>query len=134
SDFPLMNSGGFPQSLRGPGDAFVAAILPNGALTFSTYLGGTKYDQGNGIAVDINGNFYVSGFTDSTDFPTKNAFQAANGGGFDFFIRNVLPHGSDFVFSTYYGGGGNEGGIGEFPNVAPSGGIVPSGGIALDGS
>ncbi len=54
-------------------NAFVSEIASNGAaLVFSTYLGGTNFDEGLGIAVDGNANIYVTGFTGSTNFPTYN--------------------------------------------------------------
>jgi hypothetical protein len=55
-------------------NAFIAKISPGGTnLAFSTYFGGTNYDEGRGIAVDTNGSVYVTGFTASTNFPTTNA-------------------------------------------------------------
>ena len=68
----------------GGGDAFVTEVKADGsALVYSTYLGGNSYDEGYGIAVDSNGNAYITGPTSSTDFPTLNAFQSVNhlGGG-----------------------------------------------------
>ena len=61
----------------------MAKLNPTGtALVYSTYLGGTGYDQGNGIAVDTAGNAYVTGITASTNFPTTaGAFQTTSGGG-----------------------------------------------------
>ena len=70
-------------------DAFVTKLNPTGtALVYSTYLGGTGDDGGNGIAVDTAGNAYVTGITDSTDFPTTaGAFQTTYGGGdYDAFV------------------------------------------------
>ena len=61
-------------------DAFVTKLNAAGsALIYSTYLGGSSVDRGLGIAVDASGNAYVTGFTDSTDFPTVNPFQATKG-------------------------------------------------------
>ena len=63
-------------------DAFVAKLNPAGsALVYSTYLGGSGDDDGYGIAVDSAGNAYVTGYTDSTNFPTANPLQATLGGG-----------------------------------------------------
>src|SRR5208337_2632455 len=61
---------------------FVTKLNPTGtALVYSTYLGGTSHDQGQGIAVDTAGNAYVTGFTVSTDFPTTTgALQTTFGG------------------------------------------------------
>jgi hypothetical protein len=60
-------------------DAFVAEINPTqvgaASLVYSTYLGGSDQDASYGIAVDGSGNAYVTGFTYSLDFPTKNAYQ-----------------------------------------------------------
>jgi hypothetical protein len=75
-DFPIVNA--VQRHLRGGSDAFVAKLTPNGRqLRYSTYLGGSGFDQGNGVAVDDRGNAYVTGVTDSTDFPTVNAVQPA---------------------------------------------------------
>ena len=63
-------------------------------LVYSTYLGGSAYDQGYGIAVDSSGNAYITGDTTSTDFPTKNPLQPANGGAFDAFVAQLNATGS----------------------------------------
>jgi Beta-propeller repeat len=68
-------------------------------LVYSTYLGGSGGDIGNGIAVDSSGNAYVTGYTFSTDFPTKNPLQPANGGGkVDAFVAKIASSGSDKAF------------------------------------
>ncbi len=78
------NHGGF--------DVFVTALNSTAsALRYSTYLGGSSDDFGNGIAVDSAGNTYVSGTTASTDFPTANAMQPDNNGGHDAFVLKITP-------------------------------------------
>ena len=59
-----------------------------------------------GIAVDAAGNAYVTGYTDSTDFPTTaGAFQTTYGGGdYDAFVTKLNPTGTALVYSTYLGG------------------------------
>jgi len=94
----------------GWGDAFVAKINAAGSdLVYSTYLGGSDDDIGEGIAVDSSGNAYVIGITSSTDFPTRNPIQASNAGGDlgsngDAFVAKINAAGSDLVYSTYLGG------------------------------
>src|SRR5262249_14440242 len=68
-----------PNDPSSASEAFVAKLSPTGAaLSYSTYLGGSGMDRGNGIAVDTMGNAYVVGITSSTDFPiTTGAFQTA---------------------------------------------------------
>jgi len=91
------------------GDAFVTKLSPDGSrLVYSTYLGGTGDDAGAGIAVDRAGDVYVVGSTTSTDFPTKNALQASNGGGRDAFVAELTPSGSALLWSTYLGGTGDD--------------------------
>ncbi len=112
TNFPTMNP---LQSAYGGGnwDAYVSKINPAGsALVYSTYLGGSGADQGFGIAADSSGNAYVTGYTDSTDFPTMNPLQATNGGSQDAFVAQINPSGSALVYSTYLGGSGGDVGTG----------------------
>jgi hypothetical protein len=68
----------------------VAKLNASGsALVYSTYLGGSGLDEGLGIAVDASGNAYVTGGTASTNFPTANPLQAANGGGGNAFVAKI---------------------------------------------
>ncbi len=108
TDFPTANP--LQAILVGGLDAFVAKLNPAGsALLFSTYLGGSGDDEALSIAVG-NVNVYVTGFTDSPDFPTANAVQGSLGGGTDAFVTELNPAGSALLFSTYLGGsGGDEG-------------------------
>jgi hypothetical protein len=101
----------------GLGDAFAAkysTCLGAPALVYFTYLGGTKADSGSGIAVDVNGNAYVSGSTVSTDFATTaDAFQRTYGGGnADAFVAKLDPLGATLLYSSYLGGTNTESGNG----------------------
>src|SRR6266849_2904921 len=113
------NSANFPTknplqvALGGASDAFVAKLDPTGsALVYSTFLGGTMDDVGNGIAVDSSGNAYATGNTLSTNFPTKNPLQPASGGARDAFVAKLNAAGSALVYSTYVGGSGEDSGNG----------------------
>jgi hypothetical protein len=81
-------------------------------LIYSTYLGGSGTDLGYGIAVDSAGNAYVTGVTQSTDFPTQSPLQSVNGGGRDVFVSKINAAGSALVYSTYLGGSGDDYGFG----------------------
>jgi hypothetical protein len=99
----------------GTNDVFVTKVKANGtALVYSTYLGGNRDDQGFGIAVDGAGNAYVTGWTDSTNFPTgTDAFQVVYGGGeSDAFVAKLNPAGDVLVYSTYLGGSDGDAGYG----------------------
>jgi aldose sugar dehydrogenase len=89
-------------------DAFIAKISSTGTKIYTTYLGGTGDDRGAGVAVNSSGEVYVTGFTSSTNFPTVNPLQIANGGGFDAFVAKLNSAGSAFLYSTYLGGSANE--------------------------
>ena len=105
TDFPT-TSGVLQTTAKGGGDSFVTEIKADGsALVYSTYLGGTGSDQVLGIAVNATtGEAYVSGNTNSSDFPTANAAQTSNMGGDDVFVSKLNATGTGLVFSTYYGG------------------------------
>jgi hypothetical protein len=104
TNFPTANP--LQASNGGGADAFVTKINAAGStLVYSTYLGGSGQDGGNGIAVDGSGNAYVTGTTSSTNFPTKNALQASYAGGnTDAFVTKINAAGSALVYSTYLGG------------------------------
>lgn len=91
-------------------DAFVTKFNPTGsALVYSTFLGGSNIDSGSGIAIDSAGNAYVSGQTQSSDFPTTaGALQTVCGSGCtpsypDAFVTKFGPTGSTLGYSTYLG-------------------------------
>ena len=101
-------------SYGGGGDAFVTKIDAAGStLVYSTYLGGAGYDLADGLAVDSSGNAYVTGCTQSTNFPTASPLQASNGGGAcDGFVTKINAAGTALVYSTYLGGSGVDAGFG----------------------
>jgi len=112
SNFPVQSA--YQVTLQGGGsDAFVTKLTPAGnALAYSTYLGGGGNDQGSGIAVDGAGSAYVTGWTNSTNFPTQSPYQATFEGGWDAFVTKLTPAGNALVYSTYLGGGGDDQGYG----------------------
>ena len=113
TDFPTKNA--YQPSIAGSytSDTFITKLNATGSdLVYSTYLGGTSGDYGFGIAVDSVGYAYVAGYTDSTDFPTKNAYQSSPAGGSDIFITKLNTTGNDLVYSTYLGGTGIDYGYG----------------------
>ena len=88
------NSGDFPlkkplQDFGGLDDIYVAKFTPEGALTFSTPLGGDTNDLGTRIAADDNGNIYVTGFADFGLRTTASAFQPNLAGGVDAFVAKI---------------------------------------------
>ena len=94
-------------------DAFVTKLNPAGtALVYSTYLGGSNEDYATGIALDASGDAYVTGYTNSTDFPVKNALQAENAGGYDAFVAELSADGASLIYSTYWGGSSDDIGTG----------------------
>jgi hypothetical protein len=107
TDFPIQDE--IQGSNAGSSDVFIAKVNPAGsALIYSTYLGGSDSDYGFGIAVDSEGAAYITGYTYSTDFPTKNPIQGGHAGFYDVFISKINPAGSALIYSTYLGGSGGE--------------------------
>jgi hypothetical protein len=114
SDFPVVNA--FQSQWSGNSDAFVTKFAPNGqSLVYSTYLGGSAIDQGQGIAADAAGYAYVSGYTASINFPvTAGASRTnLNGSGsavtvYDAFVTKISPNGRSLAYSTYFGGSQND--------------------------
>ncbi len=101
ADFPTLNP---YQTDQGGIDAFVTKLSVYGdSLIYSTYLGGSDHDYGYGVAVDIVGYAYVTGYTMSSDFPTENPFQTDQGS-YDAFVTELNSSGSRLEYSTYLGG------------------------------
>ena len=107
SDFPTE---GPYQTAQGNMDAFVTKLNSEGnGLVFSTYLGGSGSDHGTGISLDNTNHAYIVGFTESSDYPTKNEYQSDQSGR-DVFITKLGIEGDTLVYSTYLGGGGIDNG------------------------
>ena len=95
------------------GDGFVAKFNSSGALLWSTFLGGNADDAVFGLAVDGAGNAYVTGFTNSPDFPVTQGVLQGKFGGFggnycnrfgDAFVAKINPAGTQLLYSTFLGG------------------------------
>jgi len=119
------HSPGFPtttgafQTTNGGDDAFVTKLNAAGsALAYSTYLGGSRGDAAERVAVDADGNAYVIGQTGSSDFPTTaDAFQTTLKGRLsrfplDAFVTKLNAAGSALVYSSFLGGDGDDDGFG----------------------
>ena len=105
----LTTPGAFQPNLRQVNipDAFVTKIDANGSPTWSTYLGGTAYDEGIDIAVNAAGNAFVTGNTDSSNFPVLNTLQGPPGNR-DTFVTKLSVDGKSLAFSTYLAGSGTD--------------------------
>ena len=90
-------------------EGYLLKLNPAGnTILYSTYLGGNGDDRALGVALDPKGGIYITGFTGSTNFPVVNAIQGSNAGGTaDVFVMKLGPTGS-VVYSTYFGGRGND--------------------------
>jgi uncharacterized protein (TIGR03437 family) len=92
--------------LKGGFDAFVAKLSPTGQIIYSTYLGGSLDDAANSLVIDASGNTYITGFTQSKDFPaTLGTYM----GGMDVFVAR-LDAGGQLSEATFYGGSGDDSG------------------------
>ncbi len=101
SDFPT--TPGASQASGGT-DAFVAKVSPVGSLHYSARIGGSGASFSQGIAVDSEGNSYITGFTDSKEYPVTNAAFAGKGSLTDAFLTKLDASGSSVVYSLRLGG------------------------------
>jgi len=119
TDFPV-TANAFQSINNGQGDAFISKLAPGGgALVYSTFVGGAAQDQATAVAVDSAGNAYITGFTLSSTFPTRDPLQATLGisgasecsSGIcpDAFVAELNASGA-VVYSTYLGGSGTDSG------------------------
>jgi hypothetical protein len=104
TDFPTTEDV-FQATYGGNSDAFITHLNSSGdALVYSSYLGGRDADFGQAVAVDSSGNAYVTGATQSSDFPLMNPLQPTKGGGSDVFVTKINFSGTELFYSTYLGG------------------------------
>lgn len=103
-NFGFQSTPGFPG-----GDAYIAKFTADGSdLDWFSYLGGSGSESGFAILLDASGNIFVTGITDSADFPISDAPQPQYGGGQDAFIAKISADGKQLLYSTYLGGGDQE--------------------------
>jgi len=111
NDFPIRHA--LQPDSGGVSDAFVVKLSTDGeTLVYATYLGGSSTDFGRRIAVDGAGNAYLTGYTESTDFPTRHALQPDSGGDRDAFVAKLSADGATLVYASYLGGGNYDAGSG----------------------
>ncbi len=109
TDFPT-TPGSYSQTYNGRGSAFVTKVAWNGTyLIYSTFIGGAEYDGAFSLDIDSSGSAYVTGYTESPDFPiTLGAYNGTYAGGPNYgavFALKLSPSGDSLVYSTYLGTG-----------------------------
>jgi hypothetical protein len=125
TNFPT-TAGSYQTTNQGMYDGYVTKITPNGsAIVWSTYLGGRYGDESHDLALDSQGNIYLTGWTVSDNFPTLNPFQSTlhTGSSGDAFVTKMNPQGTGLIYSTYLGG-----------NNPPGPGEDNGQGITVDGA
>ncbi len=106
SNFPVVNA--FDGTFSGSRDAFVLKLNVTGNMAlYSTFLGGSGYDAAMAIALDTAGNAYVTGDTQSANFPHPGGPQATLGGKTDAFVAKLSSAGA-LTYGTYVGGSNDE--------------------------
>ena len=125
-DFPT-TPGAF-DTTNDNGDAFVSKLDPTGSsLIYSTFIGGGSVDYGHSLAIGPNGETYLGGVTESSDYPTiVGGFDTNFGGPSDGFITEIDPAGDALVYSTFLGGS-NSGDSVETLALAPGGTVYATG-------
>jgi hypothetical protein len=135
-DFPRVNAA--QNTFGGVFDGFVTKFnialsgfppVPQVSVAFSTYLGGSSVDMGNGVAVASSAagsSIFVTGATLSPNFPTLNAQQAGRGGAYDAFLTKYNSNGT-VAYSTLFGGAASEmgNGVAVLSRTSPTPAALP---------
>ncbi|MFC2130363.1 SBBP repeat-containing protein [Bacteroidota bacterium] len=102
--------GAYDTTINGNLDCFVGKMSNDGyTLLYSTFIGGSMDDYCYGIAIDKSYYAYVTGFTESRDFPTTSgAFDESYNSGGDIFVSKINADGSSLIYSTYLGGNSSD--------------------------
>ncbi|MFW9964995.1 MAG: SBBP repeat-containing protein [Candidatus Sifarchaeia archaeon] len=101
----LATPGAFDETFNGGYDIFVMKFNPStNTPHYTTYIGGSGNDVAESLAIDSNGNVYVTGWTRSSDFPTDNALDSQLNGSVDAFVLKLNSAGTELAFSTFLGG------------------------------
>ncbi|UCH89557.1 MAG: SBBP repeat-containing protein, partial [Thermoplasmata archaeon] len=123
TDFPT-TKGAYDTGHNGNEDVFVMELSANGsAILYSTLIGGSAHDNGFAIDIDADGNAYVTGRTQSMNFPYT--YGSGYYGGYDIFVLQLNSDGTSLNFSRYVGGGSGE--AGEDIDVDSSGFVYVTG-------
>ncbi|MBN1329310.1 MAG: SBBP repeat-containing protein [Candidatus Heimdallarchaeota archaeon] len=104
-DFPTQNA--YDTTQNGDWDVYLSKFDKNCSLLWSTYLGGIYWDEAWGVAATSDGSCYVTGYTDSPDFPTQYGFNNTYGMGGDAFLTKFASNGS-LLWSSFLGGSSGE--------------------------
>ncbi len=106
TNFPAVSP--FQAALRGFRNVFVTKLSADGTnILYSTFFGGSSDDEGRGIALDGSNDIFITGFTDSTDFPLLKS-QIPFPSGYDAFATEILASGRRLGYSVLLGGGAND--------------------------
>ncbi len=123
-DFPVKEP--FQNSLKGTQDAFLTKVSSDGShLVYSTYIGGSGWDDAEEVEVNSLMEPTIVGGTSSSDFPLKGSLRSYSGGK-DLFVLRLSSSGKELVFSTLYGGSGDE--VGYALSENPVGDLCAVGG------
>jgi hypothetical protein len=112
-DFPTTAGSLAPNYRDGPSDGFLVKLRPEGnALVYATFVGGSGEDIVSAVAVDQAGNAYLTGWTESSDFPkTPGAYDPSLNSNWDAFALKLNSSASQLVYGTFLGGSYDERGL-----------------------